>query len=166
MEITFLGAAGTVTGSKYLLSVGQQRILVDCGMFQGVKLWREKNWEPFFVPPETINAVLITHAHIDHIGYLPRLVQKGFHGPILATQATLELSKILLRDSAHIQEEDARLANLYGYSKHKPALPLYTLADAEAAIKLFRPVEWGKPYGIGKEFPQPGVMPAIFWGRP
>lgn len=148
MQIKFLGATGTVTGSKYLLTIDHQRILVDCGLFQGYKELRLRNWVPLPIDPASIDAVVITHAHIDHTGYLPLLVKQGFSGPIYATRATYDLCSVLLRDSGHLQEEDAKRANKYHYSKHKPALPLYTKADAEIALKQFKVVEFSKPYAI------------------
>ena len=128
-SLIFLGAAGTVTGSKHLLEVGGRRILVDCGLFQGLKELRLRNWEPFPVDPAQIDAVILTHAHLDHCGYLPRLVAGGYRGRIFCTPATKELCSLVLPDSAKIQEEDARDANRYGYTKHNPALPLYTSID-------------------------------------
>ena len=143
MQITFLGATETVTGSKYLLSFDvNQNILVDCGLFEGLKELRLRNWNPLSFDPKILNAVLLTHAHIDHTGYLPLLVKNRFNGSILSTQGTKDLCDILLPDSAHLQEEDAKQANEHGYSKHNPALPLYTVQDAENALKLFKP----KPY--------------------
>jgi metallo-beta-lactamase family protein len=126
MQITFLGAAQTVTGSKYLLSVDSKKILIDCGLFQGYKELRLRNWDKFFINPAEIDAVIITHAHIDHTGYLPLLVKNGFKGKIYASPGTKALCAILLPDSGYLQEEEARNANKFGYSKHKPALPLYT----------------------------------------
>lgn len=135
MQLQFLGAAGTVTGSKYLLSKGHGKLLVDCGLFQGFKTLRLRNWaEPDFLPSE-IGAVVLTHAHIDHSGYLPLLVKKGFRGRIYASEATAELCHLLLPDSARLSEEDAERANRHNYSKHKPAMPLYTERDAEAALR-------------------------------
>jgi len=145
-KLTFWGAVGTVTGSRYILDVEGTRLLIDCGLFQGTKDNRVKNWEPFPAPPSSINRVLLTHAHMDHTGYLPRLVHDGFSGRVHCTHATYELCDILLRDSAHIQEEDAYWANKQGYSKHKPALPLYTVADAEQAMKLFSPLYFGEDF--------------------
>ena len=135
MKIRFLGAAGTVTGSRYLLTHGGHRLLVDCGLFQGVKNIRSRNWKPFPIAPRDIEAVVLTHAHLDHSGFLPRLMREGFHGPVWSTSATRELVDILLEDSAHLQEEDARHANRYGYSKHHPAEPLYTTEDARQVMK-------------------------------
>jgi metallo-beta-lactamase family protein len=140
VEITFLGAAGTVTGSKYLVRTQQGTLLVDCGLFQGLKQLRLRNREPFPVDPATIGAVVLTHAHLDHSGYLPVLVRDGFRGPVFCTPATADLAAVLLRDSAHLQEEEADFANRHGYSKHSPALPLYGALDAERAIELLRPV--------------------------
>lgn len=148
MQIKFLGATGTVTGSKYLLTINEQRILVDCGLFQGYKELRLRNWDRLPIDPASIDAVVITHAHIDHTGYIPLLVKNGFTGSIYATKATYDLCFILLRDSGHIHEEDAKRANKYGYSKHKPALPLYTKADAELALKQFKTVDFGKSYAV------------------
>jgi metallo-beta-lactamase family protein len=148
VKLTFLGAAGTVTGSKYLLSIGDRRILIDCGLFQGFKQLRLRNWAQFPVPPSSIDDVLLTHAHLDHSGYLPLLVRNGFRGPILCTDATRALCGLLLTDSGHLQERDAEFANRHGFSKHKPALPLYTEADAEAALKRFRSVPFQKTLPI------------------
>ncbi|MCF7805883.1 MAG: MBL fold metallo-hydrolase [Candidatus Marinimicrobia bacterium] len=143
-KITFYGATGTVTGSRTLLDLDSQRFLIDCGMFQGKKENRLKNWDPFPVPPESVDAVLLTHAHIDHSGYLPRFCRYDFAGRIHATHATSDLCEILLKDSAHLQEEDAKWANKKGFSQHKPALPLYTTKDAENALTHFSPVHYGE----------------------
>ena len=148
MEITFLGAAGTVTGSKYLLQTSGARVLVDCGLFQGHKELRLRNREPFPVDPASLDAVVLTHAHLDHTGYLPVLVREGFRGPVLCTPATAALCEVLLMDSAHLQEEEARYANKEGYSKHHPALPLYTVRDAERALGLLRGVPWGEEHAL------------------
>lgn len=137
-KITFLGGVGTVTGSKYLVETGDRRILVDCGLFQGFKHLRSRNWKPLPVAPAEIDLVLLTHAHIDHSGYLPLLTREGFRGEIHATAPTRALCDILLPDSAHLQEREADLANREGFSRHKPALPLYTMADADACLKQFR----------------------------
>ncbi|WP_339929591.1 MBL fold metallo-hydrolase [uncultured Brevundimonas sp.] len=137
ITFTSLGGAGTVTGSKHLLESDGRRILVDCGLFQGLKKLREQNWDPFPIKPSSIDAVVLTHAHLDHSGYLPKLVKDGFRGPILASAATRDVAEIILRDSGHIQEKDAENANRYGYSKHKPALPLYGVHDAERAVERF-----------------------------
>lgn len=148
MKLTFLGAVGTVTGSRYLLEDDNRRILIDAGLFQGRKELRERNWEPPTFDPADIDAILLTHAHIDHSGYIPRLVKEGFRGPIYCTAATQDLCGILLPDSGHLQEEDAASANRHGYSRHQPALPLYTQEDAEEALQYLRPVEFGKRYEI------------------
>lgn len=137
-SLTFLGAAGTVTGSKYLLDTGRHRILIDCGLFQGYKQLRERNWARFPIPPADVDAVLLTHAHLDHSGYLPALVRDGFKGPIISTRATHKLCELLLPDSGHLMEGDARFANMRGFSKHKPALPLYTQDDALRTLPRFR----------------------------
>ena len=141
-ELQFLGAARTVTGSKYLIRAGGTTLLVDCGLFQGFKELRLRNWEDLPVDPKTIDHVVLTHAHIDHTGYLPRLVAQGFAGTVWTTPATQELSDLMLKDSAHLQEEEAEYANRRGYSKHHPALPLYREVDAERALGLFRAVEF------------------------
>ena len=138
--LRFLGAAGTVTGSRFLIDTPHARVLVECGLFQGLKPLRLQNWQPFPVDPETIDAVVLTHAHLDHTGYLPALIRDGFRGHIFSTAGTLALSKILLPDSGHIQEEDAAYANRKGFSKHSPALPLYTENDANKALRYFSPV--------------------------
>ncbi|MDG0818137.1 MBL fold metallo-hydrolase RNA specificity domain-containing protein [Bdellovibrio svalbardensis] len=138
MEITFLGAAGTVTGSKYLLRSERANVLIDCGMFQGLKEFRVLNWDVLPVDIAHIDAVILTHAHLDHCGYLPRLVKSGFQGPIYGTEATIELAKVVLLDAAKIQEEDAAHANKHGFSKHHPALPLYDSTDVEATFPLFK----------------------------
>ena len=145
--IQFLGAAGTVTGSKHLINSGTDsdgkngfQVLIDCGMFQGLKEWRERNWQDLPAPAREIDAVVLTHAHLDHCGWIPRLVKGGFRGPIYATQATIDLCGIILTDSGHLQEEDARFYNKHKKSKHDPALPLYTLADAENSLQYFRAV--------------------------
>ena len=136
--LTFLGGAGTVTGSKYLVETGDQRILVDCGLFQGFKFLRERNWAPFPIEPGLIDAVVLTHAHLDHSGYLPLLVKKGFSGPIICTNATLKLCELILPDSGYIMEADARYANKRGFCKHKPALPLYDQIDAQRSLSSFK----------------------------
>ncbi len=139
--VTFWGAAGTVTGSRFLVETASARVLVDCGLFQGLKRLRELNWAPFPVDPPSLDAVLVTHAHIDHSGYLPALVRDGFRGPIWCTPSTATLAGILLPDAAHLQEEDARYANRHRSSKHEPALPLFTQEDAGAALALLRPTD-------------------------
>lgn len=133
--LQFLGAAGTVTGSRYLVEAAGKRILVDCGLFQGYKLLRERNRAAFPVPPDSIDTVLLTHAHLDHSGYIPALVRNGFRGNVLCTPATLDLCSLLLPDSGHLQEEEAKYARKRGYSKHSDPAPLYTAADAEVALK-------------------------------
>lgn len=145
INIHFLGAAGTVTGSKYLVDTGERKILIDCGLFQGLKELRLKNWEYPPVDVSEIDAVLLTHGHMDHTGYLPRLVKQGFKGPIYGTNPTLDIAKIILNDSAKIQEQEAERANKEGYSKHSPAEPLYTLNDVEKTIPRFKgvpPSQW------------------------
>jgi metallo-beta-lactamase family protein len=148
MQLQFLGAVGTVTGSRYLLDTGAKKILVDCGLFQGYKPLRLRNWARFPVAPAEIDAVVLTHAHLDHSGYLPLLVRNGFRGRIFCTHATRHLCKILLRDSGHLQEKDAEYANRRGFSKHKPALPLYTEADAERSLAHFTDVDFGRERDI------------------
>src|SRR5437867_4081971 len=147
-SLTFLGAAGTVTGSKHLLEFEGRRVLVDCGLFQGLKELRLRNWEPLPVDPATIDAVVLTHAHLDHCGYLPRLVAGGFRGRIFCTPGTRDLCTLVLPDSAHIQEEDARQANRRGYSKHTPALPLYTELDAARTLTQLQPVGYERPIPV------------------
>jgi metallo-beta-lactamase family protein len=142
--LTFVGGAGTVTGSAFLVETGAgDRILVDCGIYQGPRDLRRLNWEPFPVDPASIDAVVVSHSHVDHSGFLPRLVKKGYSGPILATPHTVELCEIVLPDSGHIQEEQAAEANRYGWTKHDPALPLYTEADARDALTRFESVDFG-----------------------
>lgn len=148
MKLTFLGAVETVTGSKYLLESGSQKILIDCGLFQGYKELRLRNWSKFPVNPSQINSVLLTHAHIDHSGYIPLFIKNGFKGKIYCTEGTYELCKILLPDSGFLQEEEAHFANKYGYSKHSPALPLYTADDAKRALKQFEPCDFAKNYTL------------------
>jgi metallo-beta-lactamase family protein len=161
-KITFLGAAGTVTGSKYLVNAGSELVLIDCGLFQGLKRLRERNWQFPPIDPKLLDAVVLTHAHLDHTGYLPALARAGFRGLVYCTRATRDLLKILLLDSARIQEEEAEYANRRGYSKHRPALPLYTVEDAEAALRLLRPVEWSdnfKPIaGVSARFSPAGHL--------
>jgi metallo-beta-lactamase family protein len=145
MRLTFHGAAGTVTGSKYLVEAGGARVLIDCGLFQGLKQLRELNWAPLPFKAGELDAVLLTHAHLDHVGYLPRVVNQGYDGPVLATEATCELAEIILLDSAKIQEADAEYANKKGFTKHKPALPLYNARDVQATMKRVESVasnEW------------------------
>lgn len=149
MEITFLGATGTVTGSKYLVAAGSKKLLIDCGLFQGFKQLRLRNREPLPIKPRQIDAVLLTHAHLDHSGYIPLLVREGFSGKIYSTPATRDLCRILLPDSGFLQEEDAAYANKKKFSKHAPALPLYTQEDAERSLRQFRTVEFGRDFDLG-----------------
>ena len=142
VTLTSLGGAGTVTGSKHLLEYDGRRVLVDCGLFQGLKALRERNWAPFPIKPESIDGVVLTHAHLDHSGYLPKLVKEGFDKKIIASHATMQLSEIILLDSGHLQEKDAEYANRGGFSKHKPALPLYGVHDAERAMQHFSVVDF------------------------
>lgn len=148
LTLSFFGGVGTVTGSRFLLESNDRRILVDCGLFQGLKQLRLKNWAPFPVEPASIEAVLLTHAHIDHSGYLPALVRDGFSGRILSSHATMNLCEILLPDSGFLQEKDAQFANRHGFSKHKPALPLYTAEDAKAALPRFSPIPFHEPHQL------------------
>jgi metallo-beta-lactamase family protein len=140
--LTFLGAAGTVTGSKFLIDTGASQVLVDAGLFQGLRALRRRNWDPFPMRPAAIDAVVLTHAHLDHCGYLPALVDQGFSGPVLATEATLALATLVLRDSAKLQEEDARYAAEKGYSKHARPRPLYDSSDVERVIPMMKPVSF------------------------
>lgn len=151
-KLTFYGATGTVTGSRFLLEVKDHRLLIDCGLFQGRKEIRKRNWEPFPFPAADIERILLTHAHIDHSGYLPRIIKDGFEGNIHSTVTTARLCEIMLKDSAHLQEEDARWANKRGFSKHKPALPLYTVDDAEEALKHFVPLQYGEGFYLSDDF--------------
>jgi metallo-beta-lactamase family protein len=148
LTLTSLGGAGTVTGSKHLLTNGDRRILIDCGLFQGLKNLRELNWTPLSVPPSSIAAVVLTHAHLDHSGYLPRLVRDGFRGRIYATSATCDVAELILKDSGFINEKDADYANRKGFTKHKPALPLYGVRDAERAIEFFSSVPFNKAFQL------------------
>jgi len=148
LTLTSLGAAGTVTGSKHLLECDGRRVLVDCGLFQGVKNLRELNWETLPVEASSIDAVVVTHAHLDHTGYLPRLVQQGFEGPIYATSATRDVAALILMDSARIQEQDAAYLNKIKATKHSPALPLYDTEDAERALQQFVSQSFGEPFAI------------------
>ncbi len=149
MRVSFFGAAGTVTGSRFLIEAGSDRVLVDCGLFQGLKILRERNWAPFPVEPASIDAVVLTHAHLDHSGYLPVLAREGFRGPIHCTPPTAELTPILLADSGRLQEEDARYANRKGFSRHRPALPLYTEEDAGRVSEWLIPRELEADFTIG-----------------
>lgn len=139
INIKFLGAAGTVTGSKFLLEIKEKKILIDCGLFQGLKYLREFNWTDFPIPASDVDCILLTHGHLDHIGYLPRLVKQGFNGKVYCTEPTADLAEIVLKDSAKIQEEDAENANMFGYTKHSPALPLYELKDVEKTLPMISP---------------------------
>ena len=147
--LRFLGAVGTVTGSRYLVESAGQRILVDCGLFQGYKQLRERNRAAFPVPPDTIDTVLLTHAHLDHSGYLPALVRNGFRGKVICTPATRELCSLLLPDSGHLQEEEAKYARKKGFSKHANPTPLYTLEDAEAALERLVAHDFDKEIEVG-----------------
>ncbi len=155
--IQFLGAAGTVTGSKHLINTGDSsgkigfQVLIDCGLFQGPKEWRERNWRDTPVPAREIDAVILTHAHLDHCGWIPRLVKEGFRGAIYATPPTIDLCGIILPDSGHLQEEDALFYNKIKKSKHEPALPLYTLEEAESSLQYFKPVQVGETVQLSPE---------------
>jgi len=168
-SLTFLGAAGTVTGSKHLIDTGTHRVLVDCGLFQGLKELRLRNWQPLPLPAGSIDAIILTHAHLDHCGYLPRLVAQGFKGRVFCTAGTRDLCSLVLPDSAHIQEEDARDANRYRYSKHQPALPLYTSVDAERALMQLQPVGYNRPVpvvpGLEVEFINAGHLLGSAYAR-
>jgi metallo-beta-lactamase family protein len=168
-SLTFLGAAGTVTGSKHLLDTGSHRVLVDCGLFQGLKELRERNWQPLPIAANAIDAVVLTHAHLDHCGYLPRLVSEGFKGRVFCTAGTRDLCSLVLPDSAHIQEEDARDANRHGYTKHHPALPLYTANDAARALAQLQPVGYNRPIpvvpGVDVEFINAGHLLGSAYAR-
>jgi metallo-beta-lactamase family protein len=157
--LQFLGAAETVTGSKHLINTSNDssgrnglQILIDCGLFQGAKEWRLRNWEPTPVPATQIDAVILTHAHLDHCGWIPRLVKEGFRGKIYATPPTIDLCHVVLPDSGHLQEEEARFHNLKNTSKHKPALPLYTLEEAETSLRNFEPVNFGETKQLSADF--------------
>lgn len=140
VQLSFLGAAGTVTGSRYLLDTGHKQVLFDCGLFQGARALRDRNWEGLGFDVAALDAVVLTHAHVDHCAYLPVLVREGYRGPIYATPSTIDLVRLVLPDSAHLQEEDAEYANKKGYSSHQPAKPLYTVEDAHATLQLLRPI--------------------------
>ena len=153
-SISFWGGVGTVTGSKYLVETDKARVLVDCGMFQGLRELRERNWQELPFDPRALNAILITHAHIDHTGFLPRLVGQGYHGPVYCSRGTADLLKILLPDAGRLQEEDADYRNRHKLTKHNPALPLYTEQDALATLELIRPIA-----NTGEQFePAPGML--------
>jgi metallo-beta-lactamase family protein len=169
VTLTSFGAARTVTGSKHLLDVGGHRVLVDCGLFQGLKELRERNWQPLPIRPDSIKAVLLTHAHLDHCGYLPRLVAQGFHGQIFCTPATAELARIVLADAAKLQEEDAEHANRLHFTRHAPALPLFTIEDAQHAMRLLQPVGYDKSVtvapGLDAEFVNAGHLLGAGYAR-
>ncbi|HEY6308071.1 MAG TPA: MBL fold metallo-hydrolase, partial [Candidatus Angelobacter sp.] len=156
--LQFLGAAGTVTGSKHLINTSGDtagrkglQVLIDCGLFQGPKEWRVRNWEDTPVPAREIDAVILTHAHLDHCGWIPRLVKEGFHGAVYATPPTIDLCSVVLPDSGHLQEEEARFHNQKGSSKHSPALPLYTAQEATDCLSLFQPAEFGATVQLSPE---------------
>lgn len=155
LSLQFLGAVGGVTGSKFLITFGGEQVLLDCGLFQGLKELRLRNWSPPPIDVKKLGGIVLTHAHLDHSGYLPRLVARGFNGPVYATPATCDLLKVMLLDAAYLQEEEARYANKRGYSKHRPALPLYTVEDANRSLRLLRPTK------IGEE----GQLAAGMWLR-
>ena len=159
MRLTFLGATETVTGSKFLLEAAGKRILIDCGLFQGLKELRLRNWQEPPVDPRSVDAVILTHAHIDHTGYLPRFVRQGFNGRVYGTPATVDLLKILLPDSAHLQEEEARFRNKHHRSKHEVALPLYTVEDADATLRLTQSVPYQTLKSLGPDL-QFDLLPA------
>jgi metallo-beta-lactamase family protein len=169
VTLTFLGAARTVTGSKYLLETGDSRVLVDAGLFQGLKELRERNWQDLPIAATEIDAVVLTHAHLDHVGYLPRLVAGGFRGRVFCTPGTQDLCRIVLPDSGRIHEEDAANANRHGFSKHSPALPLYTEADAARALMLLQPVGYDRPMpvvpGVEVEFVNAGHLLGSAYAR-
>ncbi len=161
-SLQFLGATGTVTGSKYLLRAGVSSLLIDCGLFQGYKQLRLRNWLPLPLKLAGLSAVVLTHAHIDHSGYLPLLVAKGYAGPVYCSEGTRDLCRVMLPDAGRLQEEEAEYANRRGFSRHKPALPLYTEKDAKRALKLLRPVATGKRVevqGITLGFDPAGHIP-------
>ncbi|CAG9166570.1 MBL fold metallo-hydrolase RNA specificity domain-containing protein [Cupriavidus respiraculi] len=151
MDVQFLGATDTVTGSKYVLDTGRSRVMVDCGLFQGYKRLRLRNWEPLPVDPASLDAVVLTHAHIDHSGYLPLLVRNGFRGRVYCTMGTAQLCGILLPDCAHLAEEDAAYAGRKGFSRHRPPLPLYNTADAARALRRIAPVHFGERTAVAAD---------------
>ncbi|MET9232254.1 MBL fold metallo-hydrolase [Lentzea sp. NPDC003310] len=167
--LTFLGGAGTVTGSKYLFDTGKSQVLVDCGLFQGLAPLRRRNWRPPPLDLDRLDAVVLTHAHLDHCGYLPVLVRHGWRGPVFTTEGTADLAAIVLADSAHLMVEEARQANEVGWSKHSPALPLYDSDDAERAVKLFRPIDFEArrsiAAGVDLEFGRAGHILGSAWAH-
>lgn len=169
MNLQFLGATDTVTGSKYLLRHNKATVMIDCGLFQGYKQLRLRNWSPLPVPPSEISAVILTHAHIDHSGYLPLLARQGFKGKVYCTQATFDLCKIMLPDAGYLQEEEAEYANRHGFSKHAPALPLYTREDAVRCLRLFSPVNYHHPWspaaGLNATLERSGHIPGSSFVR-
>ena len=150
LQIDFLGAADCVTGSRHLVQWGGQRVLLDAGLFQGVKVLRERNWAAPPFPPASLDAVVLSHAHLDHSGWLPALVRHGFRGPVYCSRATRDLAEVLLLDAAHLQEEDARRANRQGFSRHAKALPLFTRADVQRTLRQFVAIPEGRPRAIGR----------------
>jgi metallo-beta-lactamase family protein len=169
VTLTCLGAARTVTGSKHLLEANGHRILVDCGLFQGIKELRLRNWQPLAIRANALDAVVLTHAHLDHCGYLPRLVGQGYRGRVFCTPATAALARIVLEDAAHLQEEDAERANRKGYSRHRPAMPLFTVEDANRAMALLQPVGYDRPVpvapGLTAEFLNAGHLLGAAYAR-
>jgi metallo-beta-lactamase family protein len=151
-KLTFLGAAGTVTGSKYLVEAGGKKLLIDCGIFQGSNELSDRNYKALSIDPQTIDYVVLTHAHLDHTGWLPCLVKAGYHGPIYANPATIELTALLLKDSAHLQEEDTLNARKLGYSRHADPHPLYTLEDVDPVLKLMKPITRAGAFEVSPEF--------------
>ena len=151
VKISFLGAAGTVTGSRYMVETARHRVLIDCGLFQGFKSLRLKNWNPFPVPPSSIGSIVLTHSHVDHSGYLPRFAKQGYTGPVFCTGATADLCSVLLPDTGHLEERYAESANRHGFSKHRPALPLFTEEDARNSLRLFEPVEFHRWRRLNEE---------------
>ncbi|HEX8864262.1 MAG TPA: MBL fold metallo-hydrolase [Lentzea sp.] len=168
-SLTFLGATGTVTGSKFLFGTGESQVLVDCGLFQGLASLRRRNWKQPPLDLDRLDAVVLTHAHLDHCGYLPVLVRHGWRGPVFATEGTADLASIVLTDSAHLMMEEARQANEGGWSKHTPAMPLYDVDDAERALKLLRPLDFGSGTRIAKdvdlEFGRAGHILGSAWAH-
>lgn len=167
--LTFLGGTGTVTGSKFLFDTGTSQVMVDCGLFQGLAPLRRRNWQRPPLDLDRLDAVVLTHAHLDHCGYLPVLVRHGWRGPVFSTEGTAHLASIVLADSAHLMMEEARQANEFGWSKHKPALPLYDADDAERATKLFRPIDFEEARSIAEgvelEFGRAGHILGSAWAH-